>query len=177
MHYKLLHKFLQTIKCCFQVQVQATSLLKRNKHWNAFRVWLYEKHLVHLCGYPTHQGSRKKSLWKKNPETLNLTLSLTWHRCGKNPPGKNPWELFSGGGFFPDTVVDIKSLSFLFCIYMIMGKVEMKIMQMRMYQFKITKSLFLSRCEHVSCLGRWNRLYIDTKTILSQTAYGDIFPI
>ena len=99
MHYKLLHKFLQTIKCCFQVQVQATSLLKRNKHWNAFRVWLYEKHLVHLCGYPTHQGSRKKSLWKKNSETLNLTLSLTWHRCGKNPPGKNPWELFSGGIF------------------------------------------------------------------------------
>ena len=100
MHYKLLHKFLQTIKCCFQVQVQATSLLKRNKHWNAFRVWLYEKHLVHLCGYPTHQGSRKKSLWKKKPETLNLTLSLTWHRCGKNPPGKSPWELFSGGDFF-----------------------------------------------------------------------------
>ena len=107
---------------------------------------------------------------KPNPIT-NLTP------LRKKSPWKKPLRAFFRGGFFPDTVVDIKSLSFLFCIYMIMGKVEMKIMQMRMYQFKITKSLFLSRCEHVSCLGRWNRLYIDTKTILNQTAYGDIFPI
>ena len=47
MHNKLLHKFL-TIKCFCQVHVQATSLLKRNKHWNAFRVWLYEKQLGSL---------------------------------------------------------------------------------------------------------------------------------
>ena len=54
--------------------------------------------------------------------------------------------------------------------------VETKIMQMRMYQFKLTKNLFLShRCQHVSSLARWNRLYIDTKILLSQTAYWDIF--
>ena len=47
--------FFQTIKRCCEVHVQATSFLKRNKHWNAFRVWLYEKNnLVRLGGYPTH---------------------------------------------------------------------------------------------------------------------------
>ena len=51
-------------------------------------------------------------------------------------------------------------------------------MQMGMYQFKLTKNLFLSRgYEHVSSLVRWNRLYIDTKILLSQTAYRDIFSI
>ena len=40
--------FFQTIKRCCRVHVQATSLLKRNKHWNAFRVWLYEKQLGSL---------------------------------------------------------------------------------------------------------------------------------
>ena len=55
--------------------------------------------------------------------------------------------------------------------------VKTKIMQMRMYQFKLTNNLFLSRgYEHVSSLARWNRLYIDTKILLSQTAYWDIFP-
>ena len=42
--------FLQTIKYCCQVHVQDTSLLKRNKHWNAFRVWLYDKQLGSLKG-------------------------------------------------------------------------------------------------------------------------------
>ena len=56
--------------------------------------------------------------------------------------------------------------------------VETKIMQMRMYRFKLTKNLFLSRgYEHVSSLARWNRLYIDTKILLNQTAYRDIFSI
>ena len=56
--------------------------------------------------------------------------------------------------------------------------VETKIMQMRMYQFKLTKNLFLSHgCEHVPSLARWNRFYIDTKILLSQTAYRDIFSI
>ena len=56
--------------------------------------------------------------------------------------------------------------------------VETKIMQMRMYQFKLTKNLFLSHgCQHVSSLARWNRLYIDTKILLSQTTYHDIFSI
>ena len=51
-------------------------------------------------------------------------------------------------------------------------------MQMRMYQFKLTKNLFLSHgCQHVSSLARWNRLYIDTKILLSQTAYRDVFSI
>ena len=46
--------------------------------------------------------------------------------------------------------------------------VETNIIQMRMYQFKLTKTLFLSRgYEHVSGLARWNRLYIDTKILLS----------
>ena len=50
MHNKLSHGFFSNNK----VHVQATSLLKRNKHWNAFRVWLYEKNnLVHLGEYPT----------------------------------------------------------------------------------------------------------------------------
>ena len=54
--------------------------------------------------------------------------------------------------------------------------VETKVMQMRMCQFKLTKNLFLS-CgyEHVSSLARWNRLYINTKILLSQTAYRDFF--
>ena len=51
-------------------------------------------------------------------------------------------------------------------------------MQMRVHQFKLTKNLFLSRgCEHVSSLARWNRIYIDTKILLNQTAYRDIFCI
>ena len=61
---------------------------------------------------------------------------------------------------------------------MIKGDVETKIMQMRMQQFKLTKNLFLSRgCEHMSCLARWNRLYIETKILLSQPKYRDIFSI
>ena len=48
MHNKFCIIFFQTIKCCCQVHVQATSLLKRSKHWNAFRVWLYEKQLSSL---------------------------------------------------------------------------------------------------------------------------------
>ena len=49
-------------------------------------------------------------------------------------------------------------------------------MQMRMYQFKLTTNLFLSRgYEHVSRLARWNRLYTGTKMLLSQTVYRDIF--
>ena len=51
MHNKLSHGFFSNNK----VHVQATSLLKRNKHWNAFRVWLYEKQLDPLRGYPTHR--------------------------------------------------------------------------------------------------------------------------
>ena len=56
--------------------------------------------------------------------------------------------------------------------------VEMKLMQMGMYQFTLNKNLFLSRgYEHVSSLVRWNRLYISTKILLSRTAYWDIFSI
>ena len=56
--------------------------------------------------------------------------------------------------------------------------VKTKIIQMRMYKFKLTENLFLSHvCEHVSSLARWNRLYIDTKILLSHTAYQDIFSI
>ena len=56
--------------------------------------------------------------------------------------------------------------------------VETKLMQMGVYQFKLKKNLFLSRgYEHVPRLVRWKRLYIDTKILLSQTAYRDIFSI
>ena len=56
--------------------------------------------------------------------------------------------------------------------------VETKIMQMRIYRFKLTKNLFLSHgCQYVSSLERWNRLYIDTKILLSQTTDRDIFSI
>ena len=56
--------------------------------------------------------------------------------------------------------------------------VETKIMQMRMYQFKLTKNLFLSRVyKHVSSVARWNRVYIDTEILLRQTTYQDIFSV
>ena len=57
--------------------------------------------------------------------------------------------------------------------------VETKLMQMGIYQFKLTKNLFLSRgYEYASSLvTTWNRLYIDTKILLSQAAYRDIFSI
>ena len=56
--------------------------------------------------------------------------------------------------------------------------VETEIMQMSMYQFKLIKNLFLSRgYKHASSLVRWNRLYIGTKILLSQTACRHIFPI
>ena len=54
--------------------------------------------------------------------------------------------------------------------------VETRIMQMRMYQFKLTKNLSFFGYEQVSSSVRWNRLYVDTKILLSQTAYWDIFP-
>ena len=45
------HKiFFQTIKRCCQVHVQAISFLKRNKHWNTFRVRLYREQLGSLRG-------------------------------------------------------------------------------------------------------------------------------
>ena len=52
MHNKLSHGFFSNNK----VHVQATSLLKRNKHWNAFRVWLYEKQLGLLRGISDSLG-------------------------------------------------------------------------------------------------------------------------
>ena len=49
-------------------------------------------------------------------------------------------------------------------------------MQMCMYQFKLTKNLFLSRgYEHVSRLVRWNRLHIATKILLCQPPIGIFF--
>ena len=56
--------------------------------------------------------------------------------------------------------------------------VETKITQMRMYQFRLTKNIFLSGgYEILSSPARWNRLHIDTKILLSQTAYQDVFSI
>ena len=56
--------------------------------------------------------------------------------------------------------------------------VEMKIMKIRMYQSKLIKNLFLSHgYEHVFSLSKWNTLHIDTKILLSQTTYRDIFSI
>ena len=47
MHNKLLYKV--------HVHVQATSLLKGNKHWNAFRLWYMRNNLVHFGGYTTNR--------------------------------------------------------------------------------------------------------------------------
>ena len=57
--------------------------------------------------------------------------------------------------------------------------VETKLMQMGIFPFKLTKNVFLSRgYEHASSLvTTWNRLYLDTKILLSQTVYRDIFSI
>ena len=90
--------FFKTTKCCCQVHVQATSLLKRNKHWNAFRVWLYEKQ-VHLGGYMSDVKG-------------DVALTDILKRNGMN---KNRYEHFR-------------------------QPVKTKIMQIRMYQFKLTKS-------------------------------------
>ena len=149
--------FLQTIKCYCQVHVQATSFLKRNKHFNAFRVWLYEKQLGSLGGYPTHRDVADMSdlfhfysvfIWSRG--MTHLPRSRLLKQNGRN---KNRYKHFR-------------------------EPVETKIMQMRMYQFKLTKSLFLScGCEHASSLVRSNRLYIDTKILLRQTVYQDIFSI
>ena len=99
-------------------------------------------------------------------------------------------------------IADMPNL-FLFCVYMIKGMtllprshlakqngmnknlykhlrqpVETKIMQMCMYQFKITKNLFLSRgYKRVSSLARWNRLYIDTNVTERDHLSGYFFHI
>ena len=151
--------FLQTVKCCCQVNVQAASLLKRNKNWNTFRVWLYEKQLgsLRLGGFPTHQDVADIS------DRFYFYSAFIWSRgmtplprsrlSKRNGMKKNQYKHFS-------------------------QPVKAKIMQMRLYQFKLTKNLFLSRGnEHVSSLARWNRLYIDREILLSQTAYRDIFSI
>ena len=148
--------FLQTIKCCCQLHIQATSLLKRNKHWNAFRVWFYEKQLGSLR-YLTHQDVVNKSnllcfyfvfIWSSGMTRLPRSPLLK-----ENGMNKNRYKHFR-------------------------KQFDTKIMQMRMYQLKSTKNLFLSRgYEHVSSLARWNRLYRDTKIFLTQIAYWDIFSI
>ena len=48
--------FFETIKRCCQVHVQATSLLKRNKHWITFKLWLHEKQLGSLRGISHSPG-------------------------------------------------------------------------------------------------------------------------
>ena len=44
---------LQTIKCCYQVRVQATSLLKRNTHWSLLGYGYLRENLIDLGGYST----------------------------------------------------------------------------------------------------------------------------
>ena len=102
-------------------------MLKRNKHWNAFKAWLYEKQLGSLGDFPL-------------PEML-LTCQICfiflclYDQGGWNGMNKNRYKHFR-------------------------QHVETKIMQMRMYQFKLTKNLFLSRVyKHVSSVARWNSLY------------------
>ena len=46
--------FLQTIKCCYQVRVQATSLLKRNTHWSLSGYGYMRENLIDLGEYSTH---------------------------------------------------------------------------------------------------------------------------
>ena len=95
--------------------------------------------LVHLGGYPTYQDVADVSnlfyycsvfIWSRGMKCLQK--SPLSKRNGMN---KNRYKHFR-------------------------QPVETKIMQMRMYQFKLTKNLFLSHgCQHVSSLVRWNRLY------------------
>ena len=112
--------FFQTIKRCCQVHVKATSLLKRNKHWNAFRVWLYEKQLGSLKGI----SHSPRCCWY----VISL-LFLFWvyiwsrgmtrlprsHLSKRNEMNKNRCKHFS-------------------------QPVKTKIMRMHMYKFKLTKS-------------------------------------
>ena len=111
--------------------------------------------LVHLGGYPTHRDVTDMSnlfyfhsvfTWSR--EMTPLPRSCLSKQNGTN---KNQYKHFR-------------------------QPVMTKSMQMRMYQLKLTEELLLSNgYEHVSSLARWNRLYIDTKILLSQTAYFFFF--
>ena len=111
--------------------------------------------LVHLGGFPNHRDVADMSnlfylysvfIWSK--EMMRLPRSRLFKRNGMN---KNRYKHFR-------------------------QPVERKIMQMRMCQFKLTKNLSFFGHEHVSSRLIWNRFYVDTKILLSQTAYWDIFP-
>ena len=105
--------------------------------------------LVHLGGYSTHRDVADISnlfyfysvfIWSMG--MTRLPRSRLWKRNGMN---KIQYKHFR-------------------------QSVQTKVMKMRMYQFKSTKTLFLQRgYEQVLSLTRWNRLYIDTKILLSET--------
>ena len=120
-HNKLSHGFsTNNKKRCCQVHVQATLLLKRNKHWNAFRVWLYEKQLGSLRGISLSPRCCWYVIF-----LLFLFCVYIWSsgmtrlprsRLSKrNEMNKNRYKHFS-------------------------QPVKTKIMRMRMYKFKLTKS-------------------------------------
>ena len=109
-------KFLQTIKCCCQVHIQAKSLLKRNKHQNAFRVWLCEKQLgllrviLHSPGCCWHVRSLLFLFYVYMSRGMTRLLDIS-KRNGR-------------------TKIDINTS----------GSLSRRKLQMRMYQFKLTKS-------------------------------------
>ena len=111
--------------------------------------------LVHLGGFPNHRDVADMSnlfylysvfIWSKG--VMRLPRSWLLKRNGMK---KNWYKHFR-------------------------QPVETRIMQMRMYQFKLTKNLSFFGYEQVSSSVRWNRLFVDTKILLSQTTYWDIFP-
>ena len=113
------------------------------------------KNLVHLGGYPSHWDVADMSNLFYFYSVFIWSRGMTpWRRSCLSKPNemnKNQYKHFG-------------------------QPVETKNMQMGMYQFKLTKNLLLSRgYEHMSSLAGWNTLYIDTKILLSQTVYQDIF--
>ena len=139
--------FFQIIKRCCQIHAQATSLLKRNKHWIAFRVWLYEKQLGSLMGISHSPRCRWCVIF-----LLFLFCVYIWSsgmtrlprsRLSKqNEMNKNRYKHFS-------------------------QSVNTKAMPMRIHKSKLTKSYFYHVAMSMSSLARWSRLYLSTKRYYS----------
>ena len=160
MHYQRLHKFLQAIKCCCQVLVQATSLSKKVSIGMLLGYGYMRNNLVHLRGYPTRRGVADMS------NLYYCYCAFIWSRAMTPLPRSG---LSKRNGMNNNQYIHFRQ------------PVETKIIQMRFYQFKLTKNLFLSRgYEHVSilnmCLVWWDGADFILYT-LSLTAYRDIFSI
>ena len=135
----------QTIKRGCQVQVQATSVLKRNKHWNALRAWLHEKQLGSLRGI----FHSPRCCWSVI-FLLFLFCAYIWSsRMTRLPRSRiSKWKEMNKNRY--------KDFS---------QSVQTKIM--RMYKFKSTKTYFYHVVMSMSSLARRNRLYFKAKIYYS----------